>query len=70
MKDLFLHFTSLDDFLRAKKWFDEFSDFGYYRSNNEFLCLYFEDENIDALEAELREELTDEGFESFYFSAE
>lgn len=70
MKTLVLHFTSREDFARAKKWFDEFSAFGYFRSNNEFRCLYFEDENIDALEAELRDELAEWDFDNFYFTAE
>ena len=70
MTYLVVNFNDREEFDRAKEWFDTFSDYTYDRSNSEFRCLYFPEENLDALETAICDELTNEGFESFYFTSE
>lgn len=72
MKRLLLFFSDKHEYQTAKIFFDYESDFQPCKYNNEFKCIYFEEQRdcMDALESAIEGELTEHGFKGFYFDAE
>ena len=71
MKRLLLFFNDRSEYQQAKSFFEAESEFTASKHNDEFKCITFEEVgNIDALEMALTGELTENGFQDFYFDAE
>ena len=69
---LLLFFHNRQEYLRAQNFFaSNMSEFAPYDSRDSYNCLIFDEDNdIDALELALCDELTNNDFETFYFLAE
>lgn len=71
MERLFLFFRDRAEYNRACDFFDcNMSDFTPCENRREFKCFVFDEEcSINALEAALSDELTENDFEGFWFEA-
>lgn len=71
MANLHLYFLNEEEYNKANDFFQYESEFTPMDSNDEFMCYIFEEEsNIDALEMFLTDELAENDFCNFYFTAE
>ena len=70
MTHLAVHFNNAQQYNSAKQWFDSESDFSCDRSVDALCMLLFPEQNLDALERALEQELSAAGFTDFYFTAE
>lgn len=70
MKHLILIFNERNEFNRAKQWFSTESAFYYDHSNEGGMALYFPEEDLDALELAINEELAEEEFAGYHFESE
>ena len=71
MANLHLYFHNEEEYNKANDFFQYESEFTPMYSNDELMCFIFEEEsNIDALEMFLTDELAENDFCNFYFTAE
>lgn len=70
MSQLIVIFKEQEEFESAVNFFTNQSDFFAEDINYEFKSFSFPEENLDALEREIENELTENGFSSFHFESE